>query len=74
MEKKFLPSTLLINNYGGGEVNIISQITVTLSHGDKECQTTILIQKGASLSLLLGTDVLPSLGFYVVDGAGSGPM
>ena len=59
---------------GGGEVNIIGQITVTLSHGDKECETTILVQKGASLSLLLGTDVLPSLGFYVVDGAGPGPM
>ena len=35
---------------------------------------TILVQKGASLSLLLGTDVLPNLGFYVVDGAGPGPM
>ena len=74
VEKRFLPPTLSINNYGGGEVNIIGQITVTLSHGDKECETTILVQKGASLSLLLGTDMLPSLGFYVVYGAGPGPM
>ena len=73
VEKRFLAPTLSINNYGGGEMNIISQLTVTLSHG-RECQTTILVQKGASLDLLLGTDVLPNLGFYVVDGAGPGPM
>ena len=66
VEKKFLAPTLLINNYGGGEVNIISQLTATLSHGSKECQTTIiLVQKGVSLELLLGTDVLSDLGFFV---------
>ena len=36
--------------------------------------TTILVQKGVSLQLLLGTDVLIDLGFFVVDGAGLGPM
>ena len=41
--KRFLAPTLLINNYDGGEVNIISQLTVTLSHGSRECQTTILV-------------------------------
>ena len=55
-------------------MNIISQLTATLSHGNKECQTTILVQKGVSLELLLGTDVLAELGFYIVDGAGPGPM
>ena len=74
VEKRFLMPTLLINNYGGGEVNIISQLVTTLGHGSRECQTTILVQKGASLGLLLGTDVLPNLGFFVVDGAGPGPM
>ena len=55
-------------------MNIISQLTVTLSHGNREWQTTILVQKGASIDLLLGTDVLPNLGFYVLDEAGPGPM
>ena len=72
-EKRFLAPTLSCNNYGGCEVNIISQLTVTLSHGSREYQTTILVQKGAFLDLLLGTDVLPNLGFYVVNGAGPGP-
>ena len=55
-------------------MNIISQLMATLSHGSKECQTIILVQKGVSLELLLGTDVLTDLGFFVVDGARPGPM
>jgi len=49
--------SLSVSNYGGGEVNIISQISVRLAHEGQECQATILIQKGASLDLLLGTDL-----------------
>ena len=55
-------------------MNIISQLTATLSHRNKECQTTTLVQKGILLELLLGTDVLAELGFYIVDGARPGPM
>ena len=53
---------------------MISQLTTTLKHGTKEYQTTILVQKGVPLDLLLGTDVLAELGLYVVDGAGQGPV
>lgn len=57
---------MTINNYGGGEVNIIAQFSTALSHGDRQCHATILVQQGAPLSLLLGTDVLPALGFHLV--------
>ena len=47
-------------------VNVIVQFSTMLIHGDRQCQTTILVQQGATLSLLLGIDVLPSLGFHLI--------
>ena len=47
-------------------MNIISQIPVSLRLGDKECGAVILVQKGAALDLLLGTDLLIQLGFRVL--------
>ena len=63
---QFHPPRISINSYGGGKVNIIAQFSTTLKHGDRQRQATILVQRGATLSLLLGTDVLPSLGFHLV--------
>ena len=40
---------------------------VTLTHGEKACQAVVLVQTGASLELLLGTDVLAQLGFYLLE-------
>ena len=74
VKKRFLPPTLSINSFGGGEMNVISQLTTNLKRGTKEYQTTILVQKGVPFDLLLGTDVLAELGLDVVDGAGQGPM
>ena len=74
VEKKFLPSTLSINSFDGGEVNVISQLTTNWKRGTKEYHANIWIQKGVPLDLLLGTDVLAELELYVVDGAGQGPV
>ena len=73
-EKRFLPPTLSIYNFGGGEVHVISQLTIKLKRGTKKYQTTILVQKGVPLDLLLRTEVLAELGLYVVNGAGRGPV
>ena len=67
MEKRLKTSSLSINNYGGGEVNIISQILVTLTHGKKNCQAMVQVQTGASIELLLGTDVLAQLGLHLLE-------
>lgn len=56
-----------MSNYRGGEVNIISQLLVVLSHEKRVCHAVVLVQKGASLELLLGTDVLTQLGFYLLE-------
>ena len=52
--------------YGGGEVNIVGQLPVLLKLKDKECCAIILVQKGATVDLLLGTDLLTQLGFCVL--------
>ena len=57
---------LTVRNFGGDEVNVVGQATVTLCCGGHQCQITVLIQKGTPLELLLGTDVLGKLGFQVL--------
>ena len=67
VQKKFQEPTLSVNNYGGGDVNVIGQLLVTLQVENKECQATILVQKGAKVDLLLGTDLISNLGFLVFE-------
>ena len=67
VQNKFQEPTLSVNNYGGGEVNVIGQLPVTLQVENKECQATILVQKGAAVDLLLGTDLITELGFLVLE-------
>ena len=57
---------LKVRNFGGEEVNIVGQATVTLSCGNHKSQITLLVQKGTELELLLGTDILGKLGFQVL--------
>ena len=47
-------------------VNIIGQISVRLACDGQEYQVTILVQRGAPLDLLLGTNLLSQLGFCAV--------
>ena len=63
---------LTVRNFGGNEVNIVGQATVTVSCGEHRSRTTVLIQKGTQLELLLGTDILGKLGFKVLQLSGDG--
>ena len=45
IQRKFQTPSIVVNNYGGGMINIISQIPVSLRLGDKEYCATILVQK-----------------------------
>jgi len=40
VRNKFQTPSIVVGNYGGGVVNIISQIPVSLKLGDKECSAT----------------------------------
>ena len=64
VEKRFEPSTINLQNYSGVKINIIRQMTVSISRsGNAEVQATVQVQKYAPAKLLIGTDLLPALGF-----------
>ena len=47
------------------------QMTATIPRGEHECETTVLVHKGALLDLLMGTDVQPLLGLLVLQTEGT---
>ena len=57
---KIQPPSLTIRSYGGGDINVIGQLSVDMSLGERKCQQTVLVQKGASVDLLLGMDTRPA--------------
>ena len=57
---------MTIRNFGEQEVNVICQVAITLACGKFKCRTTVLVQKGTALDMLLGTDVFGQLGFQVL--------
>ena len=63
---KIQSPSLTIRSYESAKVNVICQLTVPLALGDWRCQVAILVQKGATMDLLLGMDALPLLGFRLL--------
>ena len=47
---------LSLQNYGGGKVNLVREIEVTLKRASFKTKATIQVQAGALVDLLLGTD------------------
>ena len=47
-------------------MNILSQVTLRLTHGSKTVEAVVLVQEGAPHELLLGTDLQSKLGFILV--------
>ena len=67
MRQKLEPSTLSLQNYGGGRLELIRQISVTLTKNGHTTCTRVQVQKDAPVELLLGTDTLPQLGFALLE-------
>ncbi len=61
------PPMITLRNYGGGRINIVSQMRVQLSKGDHSVERVVQVQKGAPVNLLIGTDLQPALGFFFLD-------
>ena len=55
--------TVALCSYGGGELNIVSQVKCRVSRDNFIVETVLQVQKGAPVDLLLGTDILSCLGF-----------
>ena len=62
VEERLQPSQLELHNYGGGTLNIVGQDQVELSVGGETVTPTLQVHVGAPMPLLLGTDLLPTLG------------
>ena len=63
VEERLKPTNLNLRNYGGEELNIVRQISVTLMREGHSVTATVQVQVAAPVPLLIGTDVLPQLGF-----------
>ena len=61
-----VPTTVSLRSYGGGELAIVSQVQCRMTREGYQADTVLQVQKEAPVSLLLGTDVLPQLGFALI--------
>ena len=64
VKQRFQRPALSLKNYGGGELHIVSEVECCLTRGDYTVKALLQVQKGAPVDLLLGTDILPGLGFF----------
>ena len=55
--------TVSLCSYGGGELNVVSQVKCRISRDNFVVETVLQVQRGAPVDLLLSTDTLPKLGF-----------
>ena len=63
VKQRFRKPTVLLKNYGGGELNIVGEVECCLTRSNYTVKALLQVQKGAPVDLLLGTDTLVFL-FY----------
>ena len=63
VKQRLQQPTMALRNYGGGELNIVSQVKCCVSRDDFIVETVLQVQKGAPVDLLLGTDIFSHMGF-----------
>ena len=66
VEKWLEPTTVVLKNYSGDRLRVVRQIRIHLARSGFTMKAVIQVQKGAPASLLVGTDVLPQLGYLFV--------
>ena len=64
--ERFAAPAVTLTGCGGNRLNIIAQIPVVLSQGERNTEAVVLVQKGAPHNVLLGTDLQAELGFSLV--------
>ena len=67
VNKRLEPSTVVLHNYGGDQLNLVRQIKVTVSKAGRGVDTVVQVQRDAPVGLLLGTDLLSQLGFALLE-------
>ena len=63
MKARLQPPSATLQGYSGGDLHIVSQVECDLSRGSYHHKARVLNQRDPLVSLLIGTDVCPKLGF-----------
>ena len=63
VEKRLEPSTVTLQNYGVQRLGIVRQIKVGIARPGCSVEAVIQVHQDAPTNLLIGTDLLPQLGF-----------
>ncbi len=66
VEERLEEPTVTLQNYGGMRLNIVRQLKASITRPGHSVSAVIQVQKDAPAELLLGTDLLPKLGFHFV--------
>lgn len=66
VEQRLEPTPLALCNYGGGRLPVVKQMRTHIGRPGHKVEALVQVQKNAPAKLLIGTDVLPRLGFLFV--------
>jgi hypothetical protein len=61
------PPGALLRSFGGETLNMVCQVTVNLVRGNRDITAEVQVQKGVPVQFLLGSDLLPQLGFSILE-------
>ena len=67
VEKRLEEPQLTLQHYGGGQLNTVCQVKVHIARDGYSVDTVVQVHKSALTNLLLGTDLLPKLGFSLLE-------
>ena len=66
VEARLKPTQVDLRSYGSGHLPVVRQIQTIISRNGQEVSAVVQVQKDAPAKLLIGTDLLPHLGFLLV--------
>ena len=69
VKQRLQSADISLHHYGGDQLRLIWQTTTEIERKGNTHQVTILVQKNAPLDFLLGTDLMETLGFQLVESA-----
>ena len=69
VKQRLQSADISLHHYGGDQLRLIWQTTTEIERKGNTHQVTILVQKNAPLDFLLGTDLMKTLGFQLVESA-----
>ena len=67
MRERITRTAVKLRTYGGETLALVGEVTVSMRRGEYHTEATILVQNKAPVEVLLGTDLLPKLGFALME-------